>query len=233
MNTRRTRFIQNISRCLGREAPPGEAAPLELPNRVQNGYLKEASAEQLKSVFITNARAAGTAVHECTVESLNATLLTAIPQLAEGTILLSDDPMWEEYQTVGALEKVHGQIHTWDLQRSREHNIAVAESAAVGIAVAQLALAETGTVMVCSHAGCGRSVTLLPYTTVFIIPEENIVPRLTQSMDHIQRQSKSTLPSSINFISGASSTSDIELVRVQGVHGPVKIAFVIVRFLKT
>lgn len=229
MNTQRTRFIKNISRCLGREDLPGEATPLELPNEVQNEYLKGASDEQLKSVFITNARAAGTAVYECTVESMNATILTAISQLAEGTILLSDDPMWEEHQTVEALEKVHGQIHTWDLQRGREHNIDAAESAAVGIAVAQLALAETGTVMVYSHAGCGRSVTLLPYATVFIIPEENIVPRLTQSMDHIQQQSKSALPSSINFISGASSTSDIELVRVQGVHGPVKIAFVIVR----
>ncbi|MGD9364754.1 MAG: lactate utilization protein C [Desulfobacteraceae bacterium] len=229
MNTHRTRFVQNISRCLGREAPSGEATLLELPNQVQNEYMKGASTEQLKSVFITNALAAGTAVHECTVESLNAAILAAISQLAEGTILLSDDPMWEEHQTVGALEKVHGRIHTWDLQRSREHNIAVAESAAVGIVVAQLALAETGTVMVYSHAGCGRSVTLLPYTTVFIIPEENIVPHLTQSMDHLQQKSKSALPSSINFISGASSTSDIELVRVQGVHGPVKIAFVILR----
>jgi L-lactate dehydrogenase complex protein LldG len=129
---------------------------------------------------------------------------------------------------VQALKKAHGQIHTWDLERSRGHNIDAAESAAVGIAVAQLALAETGTVMVYSHAGCGRSVTLLPFTTIFIIQEENIVPRLTQSMDHIQQQSKSALPSSINFISGASSTSDIELVRVQGVHGPVKIAFIII-----
>jgi L-lactate dehydrogenase complex protein LldG len=229
MNTHRIGFIQNISRCLGREDLPGEATRLKLPNEIQNEYLKGASAEQLKSVFITNAQAAGTAVYECSVDAMNDTILTAISQLAEGTILLSDDPMWEEHQTVQALKKAHGQIRTWDLERSREHNIDAAESAAVGIAVAQLALAETGTVMVYSRAGCGRSVTLLPFTTIFIIQEQNIVARLTQSMDYIQQQSKSALPSSINFISGASSTSDIELVRVQGVHGPVKIAFVIVR----
>jgi len=47
-------------------------------------------------------------------------------------------------------------------------------------------------------------------------------------MEYIQERLSAGLPSSINFVSGASSTSDIELVRVQGVHGPVRIAYIVV-----
>lgn len=227
MNTQRTQFIHRISRCLGRKAIPNQASHLDLPHDVQNDYLKGASALQIKAVFIKSAEAAGTTVYDCDPSSLNDTLLKAIHQLAEGAILLSDDPLWKEQHTADALKKVHADVHTWDLGKSRQNNIDIAGAAAVGIAVAQMALAETGTVMVYSHKGCGRSVTLLPLTTIFIIQKENIFPRLTQSMKHLQQQSKTELPSSINFISGASSTSDIELVRVQGVHGPVKIAYII------
>jgi L-lactate dehydrogenase complex protein LldG len=112
--------------------------------------------------------------------------------------------------------------------QSRESNLEYAEAAAVGIAVANLALAETGTVMVYSHKGCGRSVTLLPKTTIFVIRREDIRRRLTQAMEHIQEHIATGLPSSINFISAASSTADIELVRVQGVHGPVRITSIVI-----
>lgn len=229
MNTTdRAQFIHHISRCLGRAAVPGQASPLELPNEVQNDYLKAASSDTVKKTFITNAEAAGTHVYTCTPETLNETMIHAVSQLADGTILLTDDPLWKERDSEAALTKAFGDVRTWDQSLSRQDNIDTAEAAAVGIAVAQMALAETGTVMVFSHQGCGRSVTLLPKTTLFIIHQANIRPRLTQSMTFLQQQSKAGLPSSINFISGASSTSDIELVRVQGVHGPVKIAYIVI-----
>ena len=83
--------------------------------------------------------------------------------------------------------------------------------------------------MLSSYKGCGRSVTLLPTTTLFLIDQNDIVPRLTQAMTKIEEMRQHSLPSSINFISAASSTSDIELVRVQGVHGPMRIAYIVIR----
>jgi L-lactate dehydrogenase complex protein LldG len=177
-------------------------------------------------MFVKNAKAAGTAVYECAPAALNETILAAIAELASGPILLADDPLWQEQNTIAALQKVHDPVRLWNTGQSRESNLEYAEAAAVGIAVANLALAETGTVMVYSHKGCGRSVTLLPQTTIFVIRREDIRRRLTQAMEHIQEDAE--LPSSINFISAASSTADIELVRVQGVHGPVRITSIVI-----
>jgi len=224
-------YIHRISGCLGRGTVPSAPSARQLPNDVQQEYLRGAPPEELQAIFVRNARAAGTEVYECSPASLNETLVTAIAQLTEldpGPILLADQPLWQEHDTVAALLKVHELVHPWDVGQGRDENIAFAEKAAVGIAVAELALAETGTVVVFSGKGCGRSVTLLPRTTVFIVDRDKIRPRLTQAMEYIQDQSAAGLPSSIHFISGASSTADIELVRVQGVHGPVRIAAIVV-----
>lgn len=228
MNVNRSEFLQRVSLSLGRDNVLASPSPFTQPNKVQFEYLAGASAEQLREEFITTARAAGTTVYECALSEVNDTLLASIPKLSTGPILLSNDKFWQEHNTVAALKTIEPQVDVWDLTKNREFNIACAEKAAVGLAVAALALAETGTVMLPSHEGCGRSVTLLPTTTLFIIDQKNIVPRLTQAMTQIEEMRQHSLPSAINFISAASSTSDIELVRVQGVHGPMQIAFIIV-----
>jgi L-lactate dehydrogenase complex protein LldG len=223
-----TTFIDHISSCLGRSGVPSCPSPLVRPNTIEQNYLGEASADKVRAMFIKNAEAVGTAVLQCTAAALNETILTAIAQLASGPILLADNPLWQEQQTIAALERVHATVRLWNTGQSRESNLEFAEAAAVGIAVADLALAETGTVMVFSHKGCGRSVTLLPRTTIFVIRRQDIHRRLTQAMEYLGTQIAMGLPSSINFITAASSTADIELVRVQGVHGPVKIAYIVI-----
>ena len=72
--------------------------------------------------------------------------------------------------------------------------------------------------------------TLLPESVIYIIPKSVIRPRLTQGMEFL-RQHKEHTPSSANFVSGPSATSDIELVRVVGVHGPVHVVHIVVHDL--
>lgn len=227
MTTKET-FLHTVSQALGRDTIPTAPTPFEPPNSVQETYYKDVGPAELRQLFIENSKIAGTLVHQCTLDALNDTILTVISELGEGPILVAECELLKEHKTVAALGEVHTKVHIWDSEQSREANIETAESAGVGVSTVQAALAETGTVMVYSHGSHGRSVTLLPTTTIFIIREEQIVPRLTGSMHQIMEQQAEGLPASINFISGASSTADIELVRVQGVHGPVKIAYIIV-----
>ena len=228
MQTNKQNFLLTLSKALGREVIPESPTSIDLPQAIQEEYYKNATPQALKDIFIEQSRATGTIVHECSLERLNDTILTVASELGEGPILIADEPLLQQQQTVAALSNTYSKVHTWDSTLSREKNIDSAESAGIGIAVAQLALAETGTVMVYSHKGCGRAVTLLPTTTIFIIQDNTIVPRLTQSMAWLTEQKDDGLASSVNYISGASSTADIELVRVQGVHGPIKIAYIII-----
>ncbi|MBM9513332.1 LutC/YkgG family protein [Desulfogranum marinum] len=228
MHTNKKNFLLTVSRALGREAIADNPTSIDLPQAVQEEYYQNTTAQELKDLFIEQSRTAGTIVHECALASLNDTILTVASELGEGPILIGDEPLLHEQQTAAALSDKYTHVHMWDCARGRENNIDTAESAGIGITVAQFALAETGTVMVHSHKGCGRAVTLLPTTTIFIIKETTILPRLTQGMAWLAEQSQDGLPASVNYISGASSTADIELVRVQGVHGPIKIAYIIV-----
>ncbi|EKD39019.1 MAG: hypothetical protein ACD_75C00532G0001, partial [uncultured bacterium] len=207
MNGNRSEFIRHISECLGRRKVPAAPSALARSNEVQHEFLNGASAEELEEVFIRNAKAAGTAVYQCPLSSLPGTILIAIPQLAAGPILLTADPFWEAQHIVAALHTIERNVQVWDPAETRERNIGCAEGAAVGMAVAELGLAETGTAMIYSHQGCGRSVTLLPTTTLFIIRRESIRPRLTQAMAYLKQQKEAGLPSAIHFISAASSTA--------------------------
>ncbi len=228
MDTTTTNFIGRISQTLGRTSPPETIPDLEPPNRIQEAYLDGASPEELRDTFKENAEAVGTKVYMTSPEELNAAIMEAVTTFPEGTILFSDEPYWREQNSIPSLEETGRDVRVWSLDNSSEQNIEIAENAAVGVATAKLALAETGTVMVYSHDGCGRAVTLLPTTTIYVIHARDIVPRLTQAMAFLKNQAAGGLPSSVNFISAASSTADIELVRVQGVHGPLEIAYIIV-----
>ena len=220
-------FIAHVSDCLGRDKLPVAPAPFTLPHDVHHQYLKDADLEELKSVFRTNSEATGTTVYECALEDLNATLLMAINGFDKGKVLIADHPFFQEQGVIKAIQEEIADLYFWDTTKSREENMANAETAMVGITMAEMGLAETGTVILFSHRGSGRSVSLLPTYSITVLKAEDLRPRLTQGLAFLKKQ-KAPLPSSINFVSGASSTADIELVVVKGVHGPLKIAYVVV-----
>ncbi|MFV1963799.1 MAG: lactate utilization protein C [Pirellulaceae bacterium] len=93
-------------------------------------------------------------------------------------------------------------------------------SAEVGITSADLAVAETGSLVVCSSPGTERVTSLLPPFHIAVVEQRQIVPDLFDLFDELGKRGQDALPSNLVFISGPSKTGDIELHLTTGVHGP-------------
>ncbi|MCP9001946.1 LutC/YkgG family protein [Pseudarthrobacter sp. YS3] len=110
------------------------------------------------------------------------------------------------------------------------------DSAAAPLSVAELdgidavvtgsavAVAETGTIILDGSPNQGRrAITLVPDHHICIVKTTDITGILPEALRRID----GTRP--LTMISGPSATSDIELERVEGVHGPRKLDVIIAR----
>ena len=124
----------------------------------------------------------------------------------------------------GAGVKVYNydQLHVLDPAEQRRLLLACD----VGITSCDLAIAETGTLMMCSRPGQERVASLLPPMHVAIVERRQIVSDL---IDAIAALDRSQLPSNVTFITGPSKTGDIELQLTTGVHGPGKWRVIVIQ----
>jgi len=96
----------------------------------------------------------------------------------------------------------------------------------VGITSCNCAIAETGTLVMCSRPGQERVASLLPPMHIALVELEQIVPDLIDAFAVLDR---SALPSNVTFITGPSKTGDIELQLTTGVHGPGKWRVIVIQ----
>ncbi|MFC8845872.1 MULTISPECIES: lactate utilization protein C [unclassified Micromonospora] len=98
-----------------------------------------------------------------------------------------------------------------------DHDLDVGRIAAVDGAVtaAAVAVAETGTIVLDGAPDQGRRlITLLPDVHVCVLRADQVVATVPDALTRLDPHRPLT------WISGPSATSDIELDRVEGVHGP-------------
>jgi L-lactate dehydrogenase complex protein LldF len=84
---------------------------------------------------------------------------------------------------------------------------------------ATLGIAETGTLVLDGGPDQGRrAISLVPDFHLCIVAVERLVGILPEAIETLRSEGRTGHP--ITFVSGPSATSDIELRRIEGVHGP-------------
>lgn len=92
----------------------------------------------------------------------------------------------------------------------------------IGITGAFCAVAETGTLMMCSGRDTPATTSLLPETHIAVVSRGRIVAGMEDAWNLLRRDA-GDMPRAVNFISGPSRTADIEQTVTLGAHGPYRV----------
>lgn len=184
---------------------------------VERGYLREhgeRSVEETVELLAENLADYRAIVHRTTDDELPDVIMRLLAQRGPQYVLIPPGlpPAW---MSAADPTRVH------DRAVSTPHELDRVESVVTGCA---LAVAETGTIVLDGGPDQGRRrITLVPdhHICVVRVPDQ-VVSSVPQALERLDPARPLT------WISGPSATSDIELDRVEGVHGPRTLEVVLV-----
>jgi L-lactate dehydrogenase complex protein LldG len=129
----------------------------------------------------------------------------------------------EELGVDGPLGEAGVEVAVWrDLEDFRE----VAGRADIGLSTAEWAIAETGSLVLTSGPGRGRTVTLLPPTYVAVVAANRVLCTVPDGI--VRYVEMEEVPANLCFHTGPSRSGDIEMSLAIGVHGPGDVHVVLV-----
>ena len=212
MTTARDEVLARIRTALGE----GRASPVEIPRdyRQAGAYDAGDTPDALVEKLVDRLEDYKATVFRCGPDDVAATVATALDAgLGEG---------WAPSSVLAAPGVPAGWRPDGVADDDGGPPVALAERAAslVGIAVA---VAETGTLVLDGSPVSGRrALSLLPDCLVCVVTADQVVRGVPEMLGRMEPLAPLTM------ISGPSATSDIELDRVEGVHGPRTLLVVLV-----
>lgn len=152
-------------------------------------------------------------------DGVAAAITAALRERGCGSVVVPEglEPTWVD--AVAEVAEVRRESHT-RTHADLDATDGVVTAAALGIAV-------TGTIVLDHRADQGRrALTLVPDTHVCVVRADQVVQDVPDAVARLRPDAGDARP--LTWISGPSATSDIELQRVEGVHGPRNLVVLLV-----
>lgn len=208
MSEARTALLERIRAAIG-----SPKAALEIPRQ----YRLETGAPDLIALLEERIADYRATVHRCASSDLPQTIAGILERLKIARLAVTTDlpADWIPADCETLVDRA-------DLEPRH------LESAGAVLTGCAVAIAETGTIVLDHAQAQGRrALTLIPDRHVCVVFAAQIVDNLPAAISRLTSSVTAGRP--LTFISGPSATSDIELSRVEGVHGPRVLEVVIVR----
>ena len=208
----RSEILGRIRRATSGASPNRETDYASIPRR----YIQESSLghEETVDLFIDRLHDYDAIVHRCDVAGISATIAEVLSTRGKRGLLvpaeLPSDWLPPNF--------------TFVPDNSLSYNaIDRSEGVLTGCAVA---IATTGTIVLRHSPADGRrALTLIPDFHLCVVPENRLVATVPEAIHVMSKFGSDPLTT----VSGPSATSDIEMTRIKGVHGPRTLEVILVR----
>ncbi len=209
MTTAREEILRRVRRAT--HDVPKDERPEDVP--VERGYRKEDDAprEEIVERFAERVAEYEATMHRVSESDLPREIAEALERRGIRQLVVPDD-LLEGWVPEG-IEILR------DAARSPLSNEELDRSDGV-LTGCSLGISQTGTIVLDAGEGQGRrALTLLPDYHLCVVREDQIVGLVPEAFAKLE-ETVTDEGRAVTFISGPSATSDIELNRVEGVHGP-------------
>jgi L-lactate dehydrogenase complex protein LldG len=197
----------------------GVPAPGPAPRAYRIGGAVAARSAEAVDLFVDRLEDYRATVVRTTAAELPAAVAAALGDVASVVVPSGIDTSWLQAARAAGVE-----VQVDDSTATRTH--AELDAVAAVLTASRVAIAETGTIVLDGQPDQGRrALTLLPDRHVCVVAASQVVGSVPEAVRLLAPHPERPL----TWISGPSATSDIELVRVEGVHGPRDLRVLVVQ----
>ncbi len=179
----------------------------------------------LLTQFQQRLSSAGGESHQVANLAAAADCIAAHPALNAGEVVVP--PGFDQHPQWGAILPL---LQRKDITIREAGSPATVADAPAGLSGAELAIAETGSVLLAENSLAARVVSMLTLTHFVLVSEEMLVPMLDDAIAMLQRlaQAGAEQRHYMSFVTGPSRTADIERTLTIGVQGPKTLCVLLV-----
>ncbi len=162
----------------------------------------------------------------------------SVERLEQAAVIIAAHPALVRKEVVVAPEFATAQFWAAILPLLHNKGIEIREAgspanvadAPAGLSVAELAIAETGSVLLADNALEARVVGMLTLTHFVLVRKETLFPMLEDAGERLQKLTKtgSDQRHYISLVTGPSRTADIERTLTIGVQGPKSLCVIVI-----